>query len=137
MNVKMLLFNRKWLQIIMENPQKYALVKRLARYNVLVDDISLTNLDFTDDYNKAVESKQVAEQESKRAEWVTKKATNEANAEIERARGQAEAQRMIKVSMTAEILQQRAIEKWDGHFPQVMGGGGALPFINLNLKQTN
>lgn len=31
-----------------------------------------------------------------------------------------------------EMLQQRAIERWDGHLPQSMGGGATVPFLKLN-----
>jgi hypothetical protein len=34
--------------------------------------------------------------------------------------------------LTPELLQKQAIEKWNGQFPTVMGGNGALPFINLD-----
>jgi hypothetical protein len=33
------------------------------------------------------------------------------------------------------LLQQQAIEKWDGKFPTVLGGNGALPFINIDLAK--
>jgi hypothetical protein len=44
---------------------------------------------------------------------------------------QAEAQRLQRQTLTSEILQQQAIEKWNGQFPTVMGGGGTLPLINI------
>lgn len=118
------------------------LIKRLAQYHVLVNDISLTNLDFTEEFNKAVEEKQIAEQSAKKAEYVAQQAMREAEAAVNRAEGEAkakikmaqaeaESQKLVKQTITSEILQQRAIEKWDGKFPQVMGGNGALPFINI------
>lgn len=112
-----------------------SLKERLAQYNVAVDDISLTDVDFTQEFNRAVEQKQIAEQDAKRAEYITLKAKKEADAEIERARGQAEAQKLVKQTLTSEVLQQRAIEKWDGKFPQFMGNNGALPFINMEFKK--
>ena len=52
-----------------------------------------------------------------------------------KAKGEiAEAQKLMRSTITPEILQQQAIEKWDGSFPQVMGGNGSLPFINLKLN---
>lgn len=120
------------------------LVKRLEQYHVTVNDISITNLSFTTEFNKAVESKQIAEQSAKRAEYVAQQAKNEAVAAVNKAHGEAEAkieiakaeaesQRLVRQTITPEILQQRAIEKWNGEFPQVMGSG-ALPFLNINLK---
>jgi len=107
------------------------LTLRLAQYNIAVDDISLVNIRFSQRFSEAVEAKQIAEQEAKRAEFLALKATQEAQAEINRAKGQAEAQRLIRENLTAEILQKRAIDKWDGHFPTVLGGNGAVPFINI------
>jgi regulator of protease activity HflC (stomatin/prohibitin superfamily) len=108
------------------------LTTRLANYNLAVDDISLVNIHFSDRFREAVEAKQIAEQDAKRAEFVALKATKEAEAEVNRAQGQAEAQRLLRENLTAEILQKQAIEKWDGHFPTVFGGNGTLPFINLD-----
>lgn len=108
---------------------------RLAQYNIAVDDISLVNIHFSQRFSEAVEAKQIAEQEAKRAEFLAQKATQEALAEVNRAKGQAEAQRLLRENLTSEILQKQAIEKWDGHFPTVLGGNGALPFINIDKSE--
>jgi len=106
---------------------------RLSQYGITLHDVSIVDLKFSEGFSQAIEHKQIAEQQAKQASYVAEKATQDARAEVERAKGQAEAQRLLKSTMTSEILQQRAIEKWDGHFPQVMGGG-SVPFLNLNLK---
>ncbi|MFB2923500.1 MULTISPECIES: prohibitin family protein [Aerosakkonema] len=111
------------------------LTARLAQYNIGVDDISLVNIHFSQRFSEAVEAKQIAEQEAKRAEFVALKATQEAQAEINRAKGQAEAQRLLRENLTPLILQKQAIEKWDGHFPTVLGGNEALPFINIKPEE--
>ncbi|QSJ16959.1 prohibitin family protein [Nostoc sp. UHCC 0702] len=105
---------------------------RLAAYNLIVDDVSLVNFAFSPEFGKAIESKQIAEQEAKQAEFIAKKATQEAQAEVNRAKGQAEAQRLQRLTLTPELLQKQAIEKWDGRFPMVMGGNGSLPLVNIN-----
>ncbi len=107
---------------------------RLLSYGVLVDDVSLVNVGFSPEFAKAIEAKQIAEQEAKRADFIALKAEKDAQAEINRAKGQAEAQRLQRLTLTAELLQQQAIEKWDGRFPMVMGGNGALPFINVDAN---
>lgn len=109
-----------------------ALKERLAAYGILVDDVSLVNISFSPEFSKAIESKQIAEQEAKRAEFTALRAEKEAQAEVNRARGQAEAQRLQRQTISAELLQQQAIEKWNGQFPMVMGGSNTLPFININ-----
>ena len=108
------------------------LKKRLGTYGLIVDDVSLVNFAFSPEFSKAIEAKQIAEQEAKQAEFSAKKATQEAQAEINRAKGQAEAQRLQRQTLTPPLLQQQAIDKWDGHFPTVMGGNGTLPLININ-----
>lgn len=109
------------------------LKERLNAYGIDLFDVSITHLEFTKGFEEAIEQKQIAEQRAKQASYEAEKATQDARAAVETAKGQAASQQLIKASITHEILQQRAIEKWDGHFPQVMGSG-ALPFINLKME---
>ena len=106
---------------------------RLIKYDIVMDDLNIVDVDFSKDFSHAVEQKQVAEQSAKTAHYVADKAKQDAEAEINKARGQAEAQKLMKTSITPEILQKMAIEKWDGSFPQVLGTSG-LPFLNIKLK---
>ena len=103
---------------------------RLATYNIILDDVSVTNVDFSKEFNAAIESKQVAEQQAKQAFFLAQKAENEAKAAIETAKGVAEAQKLVQQTLTPELLQKLAIEKWQGVVPQYWGGG-AIPFINI------
>lgn len=105
---------------------------RLKPYGVIVDDVSLVDFSFSPEFSRAIEAKQIAEQEAKQASFIAQKATQEAQAEVNRAKGQAEAQRLQRLTLTRELLQKQAIEKWDGRFPMVMGGDGTLPLININ-----
>jgi regulator of protease activity HflC (stomatin/prohibitin superfamily) len=109
-----------------------ALKARLAAYGVIVDDVSLVDFAFSPEFSKAIEAKQIAEQEAKQAEFIAVKASKEAVGEVNRAKGQAEAQRLQRLTLTSELLQKQAIEKWDGRFPTVMGGSGTLPLINID-----
>src|SRR2546422_462593 len=60
----------------------------------------------------------------------------EGQQKVVQAKAEAESQRIQKETISPIILQLRAIEKWDGKFPQVIGGSGALPFINLDAGST-
>ncbi|HEY9852570.1 MAG TPA: prohibitin family protein [Leptolyngbyaceae cyanobacterium] len=93
------------------------LTNRLANYHIAVDDISLVHVHFSARFGEAVEAKQVAEQEAKRAEFVALKASKEAQAKINLAKGEAEAQRLIRESLNGEVLLKQAIEKWNGNLP--------------------
>jgi prohibitin 1 len=112
-----------------------ALGNRLEKYGIIVMDTSVVDLEFSPEFSKAVEEKQIAEQRAQRAVYVAQEAQQEAEATVNRAKGQAEAQRLLRETLTAELLQKQAIDKWDGKFPQVMSGSGALPFINIDSNK--
>jgi len=69
-------------------------------YYVNVQDVVLTNIDFTDEFEKSVEDKVVAEQQKQasitKAEAELEVAKIEANKKIEEARGNAEAEKIQK-----------------------------------------
>jgi prohibitin 1 len=111
-----------------------ALGERLEKYGIVVLDTSVVDLNFSLEFSRAVEEKQIAEQRAQRAVYIAREAEQEAEATINRAKGQAEAQRLLRETLTAELLQKQAIEKWDGKFPQVLGGNGAVPFLNLEQE---
>ncbi len=112
-----------------------ALGERLEKYGILVLDTSVVDLTFSTEFSKAVEEKQIAEQRAQRAVYVAQEAAQEAEANVNRAKGQAEAQRLLRETLTPELLQKQAIEKWDGKFPTVMGGNNTLPLINLDAAK--
>lgn len=105
------------------------LSERLLKFNVILEDVSIVNVNFSPEFNKAIEQKQVAQQEAERALFKTQEASATAQATINLARGEAEANRLKQQSLSSELLQLRAIEKWDGKLP--MYNGGATPFINI------
>lgn len=104
---------------------------RLLNYGIVLDSVSLLDVQFSHEFAQAIEQKQIAEQEAQRAAYIAQKAAREAEAEVNRARGKAEAQRLLQETLTPAILQNKALEVWDGKFPLVYGGG-ALPFINID-----
>ncbi|MBW4631156.1 MAG: prohibitin family protein [Iphinoe sp. HA4291-MV1] len=100
-----------------------ALTSRLATYNLEIDDISLVNIHFSEQFNHAVEAKQIAEQEAKRAGFLAIKAEQQAKAKVNLAKGEAEGNRLIMETLTPAILQRQAIAKWDGRMPWISTGG--------------
>jgi regulator of protease activity HflC (stomatin/prohibitin superfamily) len=105
--------------------------KNLSPYhvNVAVDGVSITNFSFSPEYETAIESKQVAQQRAQQAEYELQQAKVEAERQIAQAQGQAQAQKLIQQTLTPQLIQQQAIQKWDGHLPTVVGGNGVLPMI--------
>lgn len=71
------------------------LVDRARDFNIILDDVSLTELSFGKEYTAAVESKQVAQQEAQRAAFFVERAVQEKQQKIVQAEGEAEAAKMI------------------------------------------
>ncbi|HAN03859.1 MAG TPA: hypothetical protein DCW72_07665 [Elusimicrobia bacterium] len=114
--------------------------ERLNKKEIIVTDISVTDLDFTDQFLKAVEDKQVAEQQAKMSEKLVEKAKRDAEQQIAKSRGEAEALRMQREQVTPALIELRkvdaqlkAIEKWNGVLPGYVGGG--VPFVSLDAKR--
>lgn len=99
-------------------------------YFVNVNTVVLTNIDFSDAFETAVEEKMIAEQQQLKANYEneTKVAQAKANAEAKRIAAQAEkdANDLLQKSLTDEILRQNYIDKWDGKMPQYVGDGSGV-----------
>jgi prohibitin 1 len=111
-----------------------ALGQRLDNYGILVLDTSVVDLDFSPEFAKAVEDKQIAEQRAKRAIYVAQEAEQTAQADINRAKGKAEAQRLLAETLKAQggqlVLQKEAIQAWKeggAQMPKVLVMGGDEP----------
>jgi len=101
------------------------LAERLSGYGIVVEEVSIKNIEFSDEFTKAIERKQVAEQKKLQAKF-------DAEAEIAKAEGKAEAQRIEGEAINAnpQILELRKIERWDGKLPAYMLGSGN-PLVQL------
>ena len=106
------------------------LTERLVPHNILVDEFNIVDFNFSTVFNEAIEAKQTAEQDALRAERDLERIKIEAEQTITAAQAEAESQRLQRETLTEELLQFRAIERWDGVLPQVVGG--AVPFIDIN-----
>ncbi|CCE35323.1 Prohibitin-2, subunit of the prohibitin complex (Phb1p-Phb2p) [Claviceps purpurea] len=71
------------------------LARRAARFNIVLDDVSLTHLAFSPEFTAAVEAKQVAQQEAQRAAFVVDKARQEKQAMVVKAQGEARSAELI------------------------------------------
>ncbi|KAJ0121401.1 prohibitin-2 [Diaporthe amygdali] len=71
------------------------LSRRAQRFNILLDDVSLTHLAFSPEFTAAVEAKQVAQQDAQRAAFIVDKARQEKQAMVVRAQGEARSAELI------------------------------------------
>ncbi len=135
------------------------LYRELESYGINVISLSIENIDFTDAFTDAVESKQVAAQKKLQAEIEQSQMTMETQQQAERQRinaeaaanvakinadadayavkvrseAEAEANKLIAESLTEELLRQNEIKAWDGKLPTYMGAGGTtVPILRLD-----
>ncbi|XP_017798809.1 PREDICTED: prohibitin-2 [Habropoda laboriosa] len=76
------------------------LTERARDFNIVLDDVSITELSFGKEYTAAVESKQVAQQEAQRAAFFVEKAIQEKQQKIVQAEGEAEAAKMLGLALS-------------------------------------
>lgn len=120
---------------------RHALKDRLPAYHLLVDELSITDFDFSKEFSTAIEAKQTAEQLALKAKRDLDRIKIEAEQKVAQAKAEAEALRVQKQEITADLIklreiemQREAIKKWDGRLPQITGS--AIPFINLERPDT-
>lgn len=118
---------------------------RLLPYHLIVEDISITNFDFSPQFNAQIEAKVTADQRALteennlkaikfQAEQKVVTAQGEADATLAKARAEAEAIRITAdaLKQNPQLVQLEATKKWNGVLPNYMFGGGAVPFLDLS-----
>ena len=138
---KATLSSHKAMDIIANRASMSPLVEEAVRnaidekFYVSIQTVSITNIDFSDAFEKAVEEKMVAEQEQLKANYQNEtkiaKATADAEAKKISAQAEKEANELLQKSLTDEILQEMWIEKWDGKLPSTVAGeSGSMIMIS-------
>jgi prohibitin 2 len=136
---------------------------RLAPYNIVVEALSITEFQFTEQFRRAVEAKVEAEQRALQAtndlrrieieaQQAEARAIGEQQANIARAegvrqaavlqaQGEAEAIQIVEAQLreNPRYLEWLKTQRWDGVLPLVTGGSeGATPFIEIpNAREPN
>ena len=114
-----------------------------------IQNLAITDFEFTDEFNKAIEEKVKAEQDALKAENEKLKRITQAEAAAAEKELQADAEAyLIEVESQAraeairresealagnpDLIQLRLAEKWDGQLPQITSG--TVPFLNLSQQ---
>ncbi|KAL1409125.1 Prohibitin-2, subunit of the prohibitin complex (Phb1p-Phb2p) [Vanrija albida] len=88
------------------------LTRRARRFNLVLDDVSITHVAFSPEFTHAVEAKQVAQQIAQRAAFQVDQAIQEKQSIIVRAQGEAKSAELIgeAVRKSQGFLQLRKLE---------------------------
>ena len=97
-----------------------------------VTDFQITDIDYSDSFEKAVEAKTVAEQEALKAKNKTVQVQEEAKQKVISAEAEAKSMaiRANALTQNKNLVEYEAVQKWDGKLPQYMMGN-SVPFVNL------
>lgn len=125
---------------------KDTLESKVQEYGIIIEKFNIVNFDFTDEFNAAIEAKQVAEQnllktktEQEQALVIAKTeaekkvltAQAEADAIKVKAQAQAEANRQLSASLNATLVEYQKVQKWDGKLPTATGGSAIIDTRDL------
>lgn len=72
-----------------------SLAERARDFHIVLEDVSITDLQFGKEFTAAVEAKQVAQQDAERARFIVERAIQDKRSTVIRAQGEAEAARLI------------------------------------------
>lgn len=133
-----------------------SLEKKLSPFGIDITIVALTDINFTEVFEKAVEEKQVAMQAAIKEKNNTERLREVANQQVVKAEAEAKAKvvqaeaeaKAIAVRAKAEaeaikvrnealagsqtLIQYEISQRWDGKLPVTNLGSGALPMLNLN-----
>merc|ERR1712228_784143 len=90
-----------------------AIVQRAGQFNILMDDVSITHLTYGKEFARAIEEKQVAEQDAERQKFIVQRSEQERQATVIRSEGEAEAAKMISEALREHgngIIEVRRID---------------------------
>ena len=118
---------------------------------IALANVAITDFDFSEEFNRAIEEKVRAEQEALKAENEKLRRVTQAEAaaaertlaadavayQIEaesKARADAIRREAEALKDNPNLIQLRIAEKWDGQLPQV-SGGNAIPLLNIDAMK--
>ncbi len=130
---------------------KAALDVKLNDYGIYIEKFNIVNFDFSDEFNNAIEAKQVAEQNLLKTETEQKQvriiaqtdadkkviaAEADAKAILAQAQAQADANKLLNDSLTDKVIAYEQLQRWNGVMPKVVGSDGGF-LINVPIDDTS
>ena len=104
------------------------------KYPVSITNFQMINIDYSDQFESAIEKKVVAEQAALEEANRTKQVEQKAKQQVTSAKAEAESMR-IRANALAnnpKLVNYEFVQKWDGKLPQIMTGDSMPILMNLN-----
>ena len=113
-----------------------SLKEALLPYHINTQNVVIENIDYSSQFERAIEEKQIATQDAIKAKNRTKQVEEEANQKVLAAKAEAESMRIRSqaLSQNQNLVAYEAVQKWNGQLPINMYGSAPLPFIDAAIK---
>lgn len=111
--------------------------ERMKEYGINIAEINIITMDFSPEFDAAIEAKTVATQQVLTEQQNLEKAKVVAQQKVVEAQAEAEANKTKSESITDEILMNAFLSKWDGKMPVVMGSDGNILDISSLMPTTD
>ncbi|NLZ45072.1 MAG: prohibitin family protein [Clostridiales bacterium] len=103
-----------------------AISEKINPYGLNIEVFNIINFDFSEEFNRAIEAKQTAQQEALKAEQDLARIKIEAQQTIEQAAAESEAYRLKNEQLTDTVIMMEFIDKWDGQLPKVVSDAATM-----------
>lgn len=111
------------------------------KYGVTIHQVMVRDIGIPNQIQDSVKQKMIAEQNAEKAKFDVEKAKQDAQVEIERQKGVAEANKHLTSSLSPQLIEykrlqmeQMKIEKWNGVNPATLMTGGNIPTTTMIVK---
>lgn len=101
-----------------------AIQDKVEKYGIIIEGFNLTDFSFSEEYTKAIEDKQVAEQNLEKSKL-------EAEKKLVEAEATKKANELLQESLTDELIMKQFIEKWNGELPKATGSNSIFDITGL------
>ena len=113
------------------------LSSKVGKYGITITDFNITNFSFSQEFDKAIEEKQIAEQKVLTAKQELEKEKIEAEKKIVKAEAEKQANELKGQTLNEYIIKEKFIEKWNGELPKVMSDSNMIDISNImNSKES-
>lgn len=102
-------------------------------YPVTISNFQMINIDYSKQFEQAIEKKVIAEQAALEEANRTKQVEQTSKQKVVAAKAEAESMRIRAnaLAQNPKLVSYEAVQKWDGHLPQIMAGNGSTPILDL------
>jgi prohibitin 2 len=118
--------------------------ENLSRYGIVVDDIYISNISFSKEYQDAIERKQTAQQNVETEQQILAQKEIQAQQAVAEARGKAESRvtaadgdarsnELLTESISPQLIEYLRWTRWDGKLP--LFSGSQSPFVSIPLDR--